>query len=270
MLAHQGDPEPTLNPPWTLNPRLQVRLGDTVTFLPTPLRNWWGRPRLQQAWLGLSIYVIVVMVRCIPSAHAARSRWLPHHWLDVAEWTSVSLPFAPMMVILTACWPVIVNSRSFHYGTVRHQVSSLKRCSCPHLAVREAGRLLLPVHQPDHLPHRRRRRGSGHRRQRPLPAQAPRHRQLRRRSREQPQVHFDPVAVVDTLGRTSSGRLAQSPIRNPSEVAGMGTNLLGGQRLWTMLVRAAPVNDAVTRAYPRNMQSNSISLRCHRRWSSPS
>jgi hypothetical protein len=43
--------------------RLQVRLGDTVTFLPTPLRNWWGRPRLQYTWLGLSIYVIIVMVR---------------------------------------------------------------------------------------------------------------------------------------------------------------------------------------------------------------
>ena len=44
---------------------MQVRLGDTVTFLPTPLRNWWGRPRLQQAWLGLSIYVIIVMVRLL-------------------------------------------------------------------------------------------------------------------------------------------------------------------------------------------------------------
>jgi hypothetical protein len=56
-MARQGDPK--FESEW------QVRLGDTVTFLPTPLRNWWGRPRLQQAWLGLSIYVIIVMVRCL-------------------------------------------------------------------------------------------------------------------------------------------------------------------------------------------------------------
>ncbi len=42
---------------------MQVRLGDSVTFLPTPLRNWWGRPRLQVTWLVTSIYLILVMVR---------------------------------------------------------------------------------------------------------------------------------------------------------------------------------------------------------------
>lgn len=42
--------------------RAQVHLGNRVTFLPTPLRNWWGRPNLLRAWFALSIYMIVVMV----------------------------------------------------------------------------------------------------------------------------------------------------------------------------------------------------------------
>lgn len=49
----------------------QVRLGDTVTFLPTPLRNWWGRPELQYTWLALSICVIIVMVQQSHHIHAS-------------------------------------------------------------------------------------------------------------------------------------------------------------------------------------------------------
>ena len=41
----------------------QVRLGDSVTFLPTPLRNWWGRPSLLTAWLLFAIFVLIVHVR---------------------------------------------------------------------------------------------------------------------------------------------------------------------------------------------------------------
>ena len=40
----------------------QVHLGNRVTFLPTPLRNWWGRPNLLRLWFALSIYMILVMV----------------------------------------------------------------------------------------------------------------------------------------------------------------------------------------------------------------
>jgi hypothetical protein len=74
--THHSPSKTMQNTNQTLKPlelKLQVRLGDTVTFLPTPLRNWWGRPRLQQAWLGLSIYVIIVMVRWphLPAHHHA-------------------------------------------------------------------------------------------------------------------------------------------------------------------------------------------------------
>lgn len=39
-----------------------VHLGDRVTFLPTPLRDWWGRPNLMLLWFASSIYMIIVMV----------------------------------------------------------------------------------------------------------------------------------------------------------------------------------------------------------------
>mmetsp|Transcript_300 Transcript_300/g.869 ORF Transcript_300/g.869 Transcript_300/m.869 type:complete len:363 (-) Transcript_300:524-1612(-) len=39
-----------------------VHLGNRVTFLPTPLRNWWGRPNMLIAWFACSIYMILVML----------------------------------------------------------------------------------------------------------------------------------------------------------------------------------------------------------------
>ena len=41
---------------------LQVQLGQSITFLATPLRNWWGRPALLTAWLVFGAYLVAVMV----------------------------------------------------------------------------------------------------------------------------------------------------------------------------------------------------------------
>ena len=41
---------------------MQVQLGNSVTFLPTPLRNWWGKPAVLTAWLLFAIALLAVQV----------------------------------------------------------------------------------------------------------------------------------------------------------------------------------------------------------------
>ena len=50
--------------------RRQVQLGPSITFLPTPLRNWWGRPKLLVAWMSWGTFLCLIMVRPGPNRTA--------------------------------------------------------------------------------------------------------------------------------------------------------------------------------------------------------